>query len=85
MQAENVSARRNVAGCRRQLDRHLPGRGLDAELPRFLLRHRPALTVEPAAPENDRHAEAGCTPDHLLSDAADAEQAQRPAVQPLRL
>jgi hypothetical protein len=40
---------------------------------------------EPAAPDEDRHAERLGAARHFLADAAEAEQTQRAAVQTLRL
>jgi hypothetical protein len=53
----------------------------------LLLRALAGLSIvrEAAAPGDDRHAERGRAPGHLLPDMAEAEQAEGAAVQPARL
>ena len=46
--AEDVGARRDVGGRRRELDRDLRARGLDVELARFLIGQRPLLSPQSA-------------------------------------
>src|SRR5262249_8919296 len=73
--------RSDVAGRRRQRHLNLPQRVLEAELACLLISDRPVLPVETPAPEHDVHAESGGPPDHLLTDAADAQQAERQTVE----
>src|SRR5688572_17119590 len=85
MHAEDVRARRHVGWRRQQIDGNLPLRVFEAELARFVVRQRPRDALEPAAPQRDVQAETRGPANHLLPDAAETEQTERPAVETLRL
>ena len=84
--AEDVGARRDVVRRRRQLDatRAAARCSMPSSRASCSVIGR-SLAVEAPAPEHDVQAEPGGAADHLLADAADAEQAERLAVEALRL
>ena len=85
MDADHVGALGHVSWRRRELDPDQARRRLDPHLLRLPVRQRPFLSRVPPAPQHDVHAEPRGAADHLAANAADTQQAERLAVEPLRL